>query len=170
MLIDLFIVILLVCIFIQDWKDRAVYWFIFPLLAVSGIIKAHLSGSLHGALYAEWLMSFAFLVMNTLFLLFYIKIKKKSGFSQLSQYIGLGDLLFFVTLVFFGTFLHFIVFYTGSLAGALILWLILKKYSRYEHVPLAGLQALCMLPIWMYIAITKLNPYQDDQLLQIVFN
>ena len=169
MLLEISIIFLLFTIVIQDWKDRAVYWFIFPILACTGILKASVSPGLDQYLISNWLISLSFLTINTVILIFYLSIKNKK-FVNITTYIGLGDLLFFITLIFFGTFIHFILFYTGSLAVSLIIWLTVKKYAKHEHIPLAGLQALCLIFVWICILITKYDTYQDERLLKFLFN
>lgn len=169
MLLDISIILILLVIVVQDWKDRAVYWFIFPILAALAILRAYLLLALDETLLTDWFISFSFLSFNTIILLLYISIKNKR-FVNITAYIGLGDLLFFITLIFFGTFMHFILFYTCSLAASLVIWLCVKKYAKEEHVPLAGLQALCLVIVWTFISLTQYNTFQDERLLAFLFN
>jgi len=121
----------------QDLKERAVYWFLFPVIGIcAGIL-----------MYQETLPSLFFetIVTNLLFvglliggIYVYATYKLK---IKLSDAFGLGDGLLFVALVFSFAPLTFIVVFVFGLLCSLLLHMILKK-SKAETVPLAGYMSL----------------------------
>ncbi|TXK78960.1 hypothetical protein FT986_03590 [Mesonia sp. K4-1] len=143
--IKFILITVLLYIFLQDFKDREVYWFLFPIVGI-------LTGFLHfnEVLREVFLLT---LIYNILFVLFifmltllYIKLKLKEKFSHV---FGYGDLLFFIAITFsFSTF-SFIVLFVMSLIFSLSLHIILKNKSSHSSVPLAGYMSLFFLSTYL---------------------
>lgn len=125
-------------VFLQDIKERQVYWFLFPVIAIcSGIL-------LYNKMSTE--VFFMTLLINMLFVLvllgvvyLYSKIKLK---TELSQTFGLGDRLMFSALVFTFSSISFITLFVFGLIFSLAIHLVLKRNSKYKTVPLAGYMSL----------------------------
>lgn len=125
--------------FNQDLKYRGISWVFFPLF-LCGITAFFIHAGLGKA---EWgfsvLINLSFLALNGLFSILWFALKGINPKAILKEYIGIGDLLFFVILGLGVPFFLFIPFQLISLFLATGLGLsVFKKTS----VPLAGLQAL----------------------------
>lgn len=126
-------------IFYQDIKERAVYWFLFPLL-----------GFFLGALFYSYTIPLVFLLNFTfnsfllsliiLLLFAYTKVVLKKKFINHS--FGIGDLLFFYAFGLGFPSMTFIVLFSCSLLFATALFYFLKKRSPIKTVPLAGFMAI----------------------------
>lgn len=139
--IKLFLIATFLYIFFQDFKDREVYWFLFPFVGL-------FTGILHfnEVLKEVFLLTLIYNILCVLFIfiltLLYIKLKLKEKFSHV---FGYGDLLFFIAITFsFSTF-SFIVLFVMSLIFSLSLHLVLKSKSSHSSVPLAGYMSLFFL-------------------------
>lgn len=138
-------------VFLQDIKERQVYWFLFPIIVIcSGIL-------LYNSLSAE--VFFMTLLINMLFVLIllgvvylYSKFKLK---TELSQTFGLGDGLLFSALAFTFSSISFITLFVFGLIFSLAIHLVLKRKSKYKTVPLAGYMslffAICYVSYWVGI-------------------
>jgi hypothetical protein len=58
--------------------------------------------------------------------------------TKVSDVFGLGDVLLFIGLIFSFSTISFLVIFVFSLAFALFVHLIIKQYSKFPSVPLAG--------------------------------
>lgn len=87
-------------------------------------------------------LNMGFLALQLAFLGIYFTIKKVSFRDFFKQYMGLGDILFFIVLAVGLGFPLFPVFLILSLIFSLILGAMFFKKST---VPLAGIQALLLL-------------------------
>lgn len=135
-------VLMLLLIFYQDIKMRAVSWILFPitlcLVAFLEIINA-----------ASWTEYFRSSMFNLLFIIamlslmaFWFRIKAISLKSLFQSYLGFGDVLFFAVFAVALPFPVFPLVFVVSLVSSLILGLFL---FRNTTVPLAGLQAMVLL-------------------------
>lgn len=128
----------LIMVFIQDIKDRYVYWFCFPIIAIcSGVL-------LYNKMMPE--VFFVTIVMNLMFVTFlilivfvYSKFKLKVKFFDT---FGLGDILLFLAITFSFSSLSFYIIFIFSLIFSLLLHLLLKQKSVLKTVPLAGYMSL----------------------------
>ena len=136
--LKIILLLLLGLIFFQDYKDRQVYWFLFPLV-----------GLFSGYLFYQSTLPELFLVsvgLNALFISFllfivvlYSKLILKLKFTEA---FGLGDALLFVSLIFSFATVSFLIIFVFALFFSLLIHLILKKYSALKTVPLAGYLSL----------------------------
>lgn len=128
-------------IFLQDIKERQVYWFLFPIIGfLSGILfyKKTLPELFFSSVITN--MIFIFILIFVIFL--YTKFKLN---TKVLDTIGLGDLaLFFVLSVSFSS-ISFISIFISALIFSLILHLFLVKTQNAVTVPLAGYMSLFFL-------------------------
>lgn len=129
---------LLALILYQDLKYRAVSWLLFPVTCICLFILEHP--------WENWLQfsenlvfNLGFIFLNLGLLLLFFKIKKVTIKGMLNQFIGIGDILFFLILAIILPFPTFPIFFISSLILSLALALIA---FRNKTTPLAGLQAL----------------------------
>lgn len=141
----------------QDFKERQVLWFLFPL-------TAFLLGALHVVQVGDWNLFAYHCILNgtvvtgmiTLVWLYTTAIAKK---EFLGHSIGLGDLLFFYALALGFPTLSFIVLFTGALLFSLLAYLIIKNRLPIKTVPLAGLMSLFVIAVLCCHLILKSTPW-----------
>lgn len=135
------LIVLLLVVFYQDYKDQMVSWYLFPLLAIAfGInfyvmIGEHLSYFLYSIAFNCCMV---FLILLILFL--YSRLKMKMQFINTT--FGLGDILMlFAIAVGFPSYTYLILL-SVSILFALICHFALKKRYTYQTIPLAGYLSL----------------------------
>jgi hypothetical protein len=149
-------------IFYLDLKYRAVYWIIFPILSIAFAILKHIQVGIQTAL-VDAGYSFIFFSVQLLFLWFYFSVKDRTHYNIVNSKIGLGDILFLVSVVFYLSPLNYVAFYISSLIFALCFVSILKLLKRdVVEIPLAGLQAFCLaLLLIIEQFFPRVSLYQD---------
>jgi hypothetical protein len=154
----------------QDFKYRAVYWFLFPglslLLYYMKYPKAGNLLTLQDAIYA-----LSFLAVQLIILFLYFTVKNRKAVNILKSHLGLGDVLFLVAISFYLSPVNYLLFYVFSLLLIIIYVLMLNlTRKKMEQIPLAGLQAIFFtLLLVAEIAIPKLKMYQDDWIVQFAY-
>lgn len=144
MLLKILVFIVLFLIFIQDFKSRAVYWVVFPiLLALLGIIRYTMYYSFSG-IWMPALLNIGFLTLQIALLSVYFSIKNKRFINISDGLLGLGDILFLLSITVYPSVLSFLFFYIVSLVLVLLTWLLWQSSSvkTRKEIPLAGMQAL----------------------------
>jgi hypothetical protein len=143
------IIQLAICIwiFLDDLKNReiSIYavlcllisGFIYPLLYSDITVVDHLYQGLQNTMVLSLIFGITFL---------YFKVLKKVE-NPFQTHLGVGDLLFFLSLVFVGPIISFIILFLAmsifsSIVGALGIALF-----KWKTIPLAGLGALLLLGI-----------------------
>jgi len=130
--------IILICtlalIFYQDLKERQVYWFLFPLFATCSAVLFYTS-TIPELFYVSVGMNIICISILLLIVFLYSRLKLKTTFYKT---IGLGDVLLFIGLVFSFSTISFLVIFVFSLLFALVSHLLVKQYSKFQTVPLAG--------------------------------
>lgn len=126
-------------IFFQDYKDRRVYWFLYPITGILVLILQIQIIPINIAL-----INSGFNLLFVLFLLFFcylysrIKLKK----NVLQSVLGLGDILFFMAIAFSFSIASFLVLFVFSLIFSLLMHTLLKHKQKETTVPLAGYMSL----------------------------
>lgn len=125
----------LIIITYQDYKDRMVWWFLFPVFAIT-------AGYLH-FIHAVEIVFILNLAINFLIVMIcmsvgflYARLKLKVSF--LREAFGLGDLLFFIGLAGAFPTVSFIIVFAALLLSSLLTHFIIAKSSEMDSVPLAG--------------------------------
>lgn len=167
--IHFFTMIILLIIIYQDLTSRMVYFFCFPLLAglffVMQVKVLSIEEISKNILVTSGFLSFQFLVLAGYF---YIK---KKDFTSIKDSIGLGDILFLISLCFLFSPFNYILFYISSLCATLIFVLVFRLIvkSDVRTIPLAGIQAIFLtivLCIQYFSAAFKCN--SDSYLLNLI--
>jgi len=138
-LLKLFIVGLFLIIFIQDFKDRNVFWFLYPSVGVLAFVLHIDSVTFYTALLN---ISLNLLFVLCLLLICYIYSRFKMQKSFLKEVFGLGDVLFFVFIAFSFSIVSFIILFVFALVFALLLHFIFQNKKTEKTVPLAGYMSL----------------------------
>jgi len=134
---ELLIKITLLCGFaliaFQDIKERQVYVFLFPIIALSCAGLSYLETTLH-IFNISVLMNGLFILLLMSVVVLYTKFKLKVKFSEA---FGLGDVILFIALIFSFATVTFIIVFVFALLFSLITHVIFKKKTD-ASVPLAG--------------------------------
>ena len=156
--------ILLSLIAYQDFKDRLVSWYLFPLLfgflAYKGIRHLLVVEFLEYAV-----VNLAFLILQFAMGTIYVSIKQRQLVNITKQWIGWGDVLFLVALCVAFSPLNFFVFYLASLIGVIGIALIQKVFTKNEEplIPLAGIMAVFMVIILgLNLSVFPINLFDDS--------
>lgn len=139
--------------FYQDYKYRAVSWFVFPLLfgtcLALNIYKTSWAETLYNSIVN---FCFIFMILGTITIYFSIKYRRLVNIT--SQLIGWGDILFLLCLGVLFSPVNFMLFYTISLFVIALFSVLCKMFSPKSEmlIPLAGLQAaLLMAVLYMHL-------------------
>ena len=147
------------CIFFQDIKTRTVTWFLFPLIAITGILYSVYYSEPLNILFKNSLINTIFLLIQFLLLKAVYFLKNGSNKQLIDKSIGSGDIHFLIACSFFFSPVNFILFYCMSLVFTLLNHLIfksvrIKKEKLYETVPMAGFQAVFL---FVYVLINVIG-------------
>ncbi len=142
--IKLLILFTLVLMFIQDIKNRSVYWFLFLVLIILFILLNILQHHLFTESWQPVLINISFLLLQFLLVSLYFSIKNRRWVIITANLLGWGDILFLISIAFYLSVLNFLFFYVVSLSLVLMIWLLWQLVSKEKNkqIPLAGLQAL----------------------------
>lgn len=134
----LFIKIVLIAsftlVFYQDLKERKVFWFLFPIIAVSSAFLMY-SNMFETLFLTTIILNVSLIILLLLTVFIYAKLKLKTA---LSKTFGLGDGLLFFALAFTFSSISFFILFVFGLIFSLLLHLFFKSSSKFETVPLAG--------------------------------
>lgn len=135
-------------IVVQDFKDRAVYWVLFPLLGSLLFVINILKSSENEIVILSVLLNLL-LVATILFLVFlYTKIVLKRKFIDYS--LGLGDVLFFIAMALGFPTVTFLTLYVHALLFSFLFFLAIKKKLKEPTIPLAGLMGIYLIIVLGY--------------------
>jgi hypothetical protein len=142
--------VLLLCIGYEDFAHRAVrlIWYLLLPVALLPLRFSHVTLEEFGI---STLMNIVYMVLLLAVAFGVLYMRNKRLVAPLST-IGLGDILFFAILAMWFDTPDFIIFTSLSFIVALVGHTLLRKFSfyrRHETVPLAGMQSLCFLVIFL---------------------
>ena len=161
---NLVLVTILMTVAYQDFKCRAISWWLIPLLGLLFFFNGLFYVSI-GKLIKYFLLNVGFLAFQMIILTGYFSIKKRKFVNILNEYIGLGDILFFLVLGLFFSPYQFIFFHVIGLFLVLMVYgtIILLKKDSSKYIPLAGALALILvLLIISKIMIKDFNFYNQQ--------
>lgn len=122
----------------QDVKERQVYWFLFPIIALcTGIL--FYNNTISELFISASLLNLIFVTVLLIAVYLYSRFKLKTKFNHV---FGLGDVLFFFAVCSSFSTISFIVIFSCSLFFSLILHLFLSQNKKSLTVPLAGYMSL----------------------------
>lgn len=149
----------------QDFRWRAIHWITLPVLFILLIIKATGASSLKDIIFNFALIA-GFLLLQLLVLTLYFSVKERRPVNIIDKYLGLGDVLFFVTIAAGFSFLNYILFYIASFVIIILISVILLAMRRpLKSIPLAGGMALCFLSFLALERFTGISLFYNEQLL-----
>lgn len=145
------LIIILAIIFWQDYKERMVYWFMYPFVGLMGFfIQTQSIGTEMALINSVVNLCLIATILVVLYIYTKFFLKKK----LLRESIGLGDVLFFIFLCFCFSILSFLILFVFSLLFSLILHIFLKK-DKNETVPLAGYMSVFFAAIYCMTFLTN---------------
>lgn len=146
LILKTFLIAGLSIILYQDYKDRAVWWFLFPFFAaIAGLL--HFKESLSWMFLRSIIFNLAAVTAIFTFAFLYARYKMKVNFLQ--EAVGAGDILFFLGLTGAfpsGTFVVILVF---SMIFSLVLHSFIPGKQHNQTVPLAGYASLFLICVFM---------------------
>ncbi len=150
----------------QDHRARSVTWILFPLLAAGGLL-------LNSAGAPPLLLLLQNTGINVLFLMLQLALLQGWFWLRgwkLSAAIGWGDIVFLLAAAFFFSPVNFIGFYISSLLLIVVFWLVRTSIVSGDQktIPLAGLQALCLLLLVIFSWSTSYSLQNDGWLFKII--
>jgi hypothetical protein len=166
--VNIIILLSLVIIVHQDFKQRQISWYLLPIAFVAFVCKALLYSN---NLTNDFIFNFLFIALQLVCLTLYFSIKNKKMFNIIDTYLGLGDILFFIVLCTAFSPVNFIVFYFMSMILTLTGTLIYNFFSarRTSDIPLAGAMAATLLVAFITtLMVPGINFYDDVFLLTIM--
>ncbi len=132
----------------QDIKERTVYWFMFPLLALLlGLTHYLITNNLTVFIYYTL---FNILLISLIILLLYLYTKLITKKKFLNYSFGMGDLLFFYALSFGFPSVTFIILFSSAIIFSTLLFFSLKNSMIKKTAPLAGFMGLFLAFIFCY--------------------
>ena len=151
MLIKCLVIGILILLFAQDMRWRAVYWWMYPVL-LACLLADRLQAVASMDILRDGGWNLAFLGIQYLLLSVYFLIRKGRWIVLTRSYLGWGDILLLLCLCCYLPPLYVFLFYMLSLIVVLALSAIVISTRRHPgwKIPLAGLQALmlAMLLLW----------------------
>lgn len=147
----------------QDFKSRAISWFLIPLLLITFIV--------YGITVIDITEYITFFSLNVFMLLniligttIVISIKEKKLTNIIDNYLGLGDILFFFILTTLFSPINYFIFLIGSILLFSIIFSINLLISKKKKAlfPLAGaMSVLLIITITAQQFTSSFNFYQD---------
>lgn len=141
LVLQIILFLLLALAFVQDWKFRAIHWFVFPLIAIDSVLIFFLAQE-------DWKilglnLIFVLIVMTVLF--FYVSLREQEWTNIFERHFGIGDVLFFISVVpLFGSVNYVLFFISGMIfSGILHGFISLKRENT--TIPLAGYLSIYLL-------------------------
>lgn len=128
----------------QDFKERMVHWFLFPLLGIA-LTLIFYKQTEHSFFLISLVTNVILITLIIGILYVYSRIIVKKRFINHS--VGLGDILFFYALSVGFPPMTFIILFVCSLIFSLLTFLFLKKGMKLKTVPLAGLMSLFLIMV-----------------------
>lgn len=135
--------LLLIITAYQDFKNRAIWWGLIPLLTAAVAIIGFYT--INHYLWRIWLVNGLFFSLQLLVLTFYFSLKNKKLINITNKQLGLGDILFFIPLSGFFSLSKLISFLLVILLASIIAVLVLPKHR--QNIPLAGVIAIGLIII-----------------------
>jgi len=132
------IICTLLLIFYQDFKERLVSWFLYPLFGVLAFaLQLYFVAAFSGLLNTVFNLLFVLVLISVCFV--YAKVKLK---IPLNEILGIGDILFFIFAAFAFSMLSFFILFVFALVFSLAMHQFFKYKQAHTTVPLAGYMAL----------------------------
>jgi hypothetical protein len=141
---------ILVFIAWQDFKYRAVYWWLFVVLLIALTELKIMQGNWQSFFY-DLKCNLMFLGVQLFFLTGYFSLKEKKLVNIFNGYFGLGDLFFLLSISTYFSFFNYVFFYLISLLVIILVSMTIPFFVKKPDpkIPLAGEQALLLMGLML---------------------
>lgn len=150
----------------EDLRYRAVSWWCFPVLFLLLSFDA-CQNSHWQAWFQMLLINIGFVSIQLALVSLYFSVKHRKLVLLTNGFLGWGDVLFFFCFCGAMTTLFFVAFYITSLIGSLLLAAFISPI-RKNGIPLAGLQALFLMPVLVYSYVQGFNLTDESILFDLL--
>ncbi len=166
----LLIYIFFLFVIYQDFKYRAISWFLFPL-AIFIFVFIGLNTINFDELLFYFLINISFILLQIITLTIYFSLKTWKLTNIFKRLFGIGDLLFLITISILFSPVNFILSLLIGLFFVLIIFLIINKIVKNKRkiIPLAG--ALSIYYFLLFILnyyIFDINFYNDQSIINFI--
>lgn len=153
---------MLTLITIQDFKEKAIVWYLLPIIVFLSFLLGIQNVS-YLVLIKNFLINLLFILIQLILLFFYFVIKNKKIIKIINNYIGLGDILFLISICILFSPINFFLFYLFSLILILFISFITKYFIKNVStmIPLAGYMACFLILILSSTFFYNTNLYND---------
>lgn len=140
----------------QDFKERKVFWFLFPLAMLLFGLVHFLHVIELTIFFHHTLINFLLITCIITILFIHTRFILKKVFLNYS--LGLGDILFFYAFGLGFPTITFIILFVGAIIFSLLLFLLFKKTLKLDTVPLAGLMGFFLVFVILFSLVSKSPP------------
>lgn len=140
----------------QDFKQRAISWWVLPLILLFYFFCYQSYGSEE---IIDFFYNFSFLCINLLLVTIYFSLKSRKLISIIDSYLGLGDILFLILCTIMFSLVNFILFLLVSYLITLLVWGIyfLKNSKASKEIPLAGVLSVLLIFLIVFEEFAAVN-------------
>lgn len=131
--------ILLLLLFLQDWKYRRIHVVLPVLIFISSFFSVDLKMN---SLTKVIGLNVFFFTLTLSILVIYMSIKNKKFLNPFQNYFGLGDFLFYICISPLFLIKNYILYFVLSMIFSILLQFGLKKIVNHDSVPLAGFSSV----------------------------
>lgn len=166
-ILQIVLILIFLLIFYQDIKHREVTWFLFLFIFFISFLIAYTRLPIRVIIIynlINLLLVSTILLSTTL----YFSIRKKRLLNIVNKQIGLGDIVFFYSVIPLFSPLNFTLFFIISLLFSLVLHISFKKTYNTNHtslIPLAGYMSIFSILAFIS-SFLGVNLYDDMKLIQ----
>lgn len=143
--IQLIFCTILLAVVYMDFKERVVPLYLLFVLFIISLVYTCYQADVATA-FLQLALNTGLIVMLLVSLLFYYRLRQGSFKGVVNHKLGVGDMVFWVTIAPLFSLLNFILYFISSLLAVLILVVIRLIFNtKVDLIPLAGYQALFLL-------------------------
>ena len=168
MIVKALFIIWLLLLAVQDFKYRAISWYLFPIGLGVALLFAYKMDQQNQILSIA-LPNISFIIIQITVLTMYLSIKHKTFINIFKGYFGIGDTLFLLVIAFVFSPVNYILFFVITLLISLIVFIFLKLFKNVQQVPLAGTMALVLALINGLGYWISFSMYSDKCLLKLMY-
>lgn len=168
------LIVILIPIIIEDFRHRKISLLWILIITALAIIRQLFTKISLSDILLNTLINFCIIAVNYGILTLYFSLRNKRLINLSNEYLGVGDLAFFISVAFLFSPVNFICFLLFSLLFTLLFALFARSFlsSKFTAIPLAGLQALFLVCILTAIFFNAKNwePNNDELTLVTILN
>lgn len=142
---DIIVLGLLLClavVFYQDLKFRRIHVVLPALLFIFSMVLFTRKPEMNSTVF---IINMLFFLLIIIILVVYMSLKNKKFINPFSNYFGLGDFLFFLSVTPLFLTYNFILFFILTMVFSIILQMLFQKRMKEKTIPLAGFSALLLM-------------------------